>query len=197
MRCQRKTVYVSLVSSHKILNSFVWLLLDRKHNFNKYPRSTIDSLGTPYDYKSLMHYGRKAFSNNGKPTILVKKSGVCSVGFLWVIDSLHRTGSRCYFNKNLKKKWSARGGRGEEGKGGSLSSSLSPSHRPPREFCFSLPNLPTKRPLRWRESQRGNLKAYPKITKQKKTKNKNRQQCTLDWEDALLLLNIICHFLGT
>ena len=110
MRCQRKTVYVSLVSSHKILNSFVWLLLDRKHNFIKYPRSTIDSLGTPYDYKSLMHYGRKAFSNNGKPTILVKKSGVCSVGFLWVIDSLHRTGSRCYFNKKNGKR------AGDEGK---------------------------------------------------------------------------------
>ncbi len=46
--------------------------------FYKYSRSTIDSLGTRYDYGSLMHYGRTAFSKNGRPTIVPKRSGVCN-----------------------------------------------------------------------------------------------------------------------
>lgn len=43
----------------------------------KYNNSLIDSLGTPYDYRSVMHYSEKAFSKNGLPTILVKQEGVC------------------------------------------------------------------------------------------------------------------------
>ncbi|KAL9973968.1 hypothetical protein ACROYT_G020495 [Oculina patagonica] len=48
---------------------------DRVNNFRKYPRSTIDSLGTSYDYGSLMHYGSDAFSRNGRPTIVVRRPG--------------------------------------------------------------------------------------------------------------------------
>jgi len=31
-----------------------------------------DSFGAPYDYKSTMHYDKKAFSSNGKDTIRTK-----------------------------------------------------------------------------------------------------------------------------
>merc|ERR1712215_495017 len=52
------------------------IISNMKFNFNKYPRSTIDSLGTPYDYGSVMHYGSRAFSSNRRPTITPKQSGV-------------------------------------------------------------------------------------------------------------------------
>lgn len=41
---------------------------DMKFNFNKFTTSTIDSLGTPYDFQSMMHYGATAFGR-GRQTI--------------------------------------------------------------------------------------------------------------------------------
>jgi len=52
------------------------ILQGMEFNFNKYDRSKIDSLGTPYDYNSVMHYDSTAFSRNGRPTILPRKQGV-------------------------------------------------------------------------------------------------------------------------
>jgi hypothetical protein len=48
---------------------------DMRYNFDKYPRSTIDSLNTPYDYGSIMHYGPTAFGQ-GRTTIVPKNKGV-------------------------------------------------------------------------------------------------------------------------
>lgn len=45
------------------------------YNFKKYTASMIDSLNTPYDYGSIMHYDSKAFGG-GRVTIRPKKSGV-------------------------------------------------------------------------------------------------------------------------
>ena len=41
-----------------------------EYNFEKYSHQEADLLGLPYDYKSVMHYGRTSASKNGKPTML-------------------------------------------------------------------------------------------------------------------------------
>ena len=38
-------------------------------NFDKYNSATINMYNTTYDYVSIMHYGRKAFTNDGEDTI--------------------------------------------------------------------------------------------------------------------------------
>lgn len=58
-------------------DSLKYLLTGKAGNFRKYPVSKIDSLGTPYDFESVMHYGAKAFSVNKLLTIVPKKPGVC------------------------------------------------------------------------------------------------------------------------
>lgn len=65
---------------------FAYFLSDQLFNFNKYPRSTIDSLGTPYDYDSIMHYAPKEFSRNNRYTIQPRRQGV-------------RIGNRSYLSK--------------------------------------------------------------------------------------------------
>ncbi|XP_041120346.1 high choriolytic enzyme 2 [Polyodon spathula] len=45
------------------------ILKDREHNFEKYKTN---NLNTGYDYGSIMHYGRFAFSEDGAPTIIPK-----------------------------------------------------------------------------------------------------------------------------
>ena len=37
--------------------------------FDKYSWKTLDDLGKDYDYQSIMHYDRRAFTKNGQPTV--------------------------------------------------------------------------------------------------------------------------------
>lgn len=48
----------------------------KSHNFNRKSGSEIDSMGSVYDYGSIMHYGATAFSKNGEDTIDPKVAGV-------------------------------------------------------------------------------------------------------------------------
>lgn len=45
-----------------------------RDNFEKVDPMKFDSFNTTYDYKSLMHYGPTAFSENGRRTIIPKDS---------------------------------------------------------------------------------------------------------------------------
>uniref|UniRef100_A0A915D7Q1 Metalloendopeptidase n=1 Tax=Ditylenchus dipsaci TaxID=166011 RepID=A0A915D7Q1_9BILA len=41
--------------------------------FEKYTTATVQTLGSDYDYSSIMHYGPSAFSRNGMPTIVPRR----------------------------------------------------------------------------------------------------------------------------
>lgn len=71
----------------KFLLNFCSISWGMAYNFNKYGRNTIDSLGTPYDYGSVMHYDSYAFSFNGRPTILPNKQGVTGVKYFLLLFS--------------------------------------------------------------------------------------------------------------
>ncbi|RMX55837.1 hypothetical protein pdam_00009546 [Pocillopora damicornis] len=85
-----------------------------KKNFHKYRRSTIDSLLTPYDYGSVMHYRSKAFSKNGKPTIIVKKHGV-TIGQRRRLSPIDARQADLMYKAECKRRAKVKG-RGEKGK---------------------------------------------------------------------------------
>ncbi|KAJ8004408.1 hypothetical protein DPEC_G00135400 [Dallia pectoralis] len=59
--------------------TIVWdnIIQGQEHNFKKYPTN---NLNTIYDYSSVMHYGRFAFSEDGGPTIIPKPDPWIPIG---------------------------------------------------------------------------------------------------------------------
>lgn len=51
---------------------YLTVLLDQHYNFQTYSHGEADPLDLPYDYGSIMHYPKCAFSSNGDPTIVPK-----------------------------------------------------------------------------------------------------------------------------
>uniref|UniRef100_G3NRD7 Metalloendopeptidase n=1 Tax=Gasterosteus aculeatus TaxID=69293 RepID=G3NRD7_GASAC len=59
--------------------SIVWrnIMPDQIHNFRKH---VTNNLNSPYDYNSVMHYGRYAFSEDGGPTIIPRPDPYVPIG---------------------------------------------------------------------------------------------------------------------
>lgn len=76
---------------------------ENKHNFNKYGHGSIDSLGVPYDYGSIMHYGKRDFARwPWQTTIRPRKSGV-SIGQRSHLSPLDVKQMNLYYKCNTKK----------------------------------------------------------------------------------------------
>ncbi|XP_013144359.1 PREDICTED: uncharacterized protein LOC106107891 [Papilio polytes] len=51
------------------------ILQPARHNFRKYNTFAVSDFGIGYDYESVLHYSRKAFSSNGQDTLVPKQNG--------------------------------------------------------------------------------------------------------------------------
>ena len=99
--------YFLLVFLFLLIVLFLFLLLlfwtAQKHNFRKYSTSSINSLNVPYDYGSIMHYGKRDFSKFPYllTTIKPKKSGV-SIGQRKHLSALDVRQMNLYYECNKK-----------------------------------------------------------------------------------------------
>ena len=77
-----------------------------KFNFEKYTSSKINDLGVGYDYESVMHYGAKAFSKDGRSlTISIKKgmnTGNSRLGQRYGLSVKDKEQARRLYNCNGK-----------------------------------------------------------------------------------------------
>ena len=58
----------------KIIVYKIFILEGMQYNFEKYKTTEVES-SEPYDYESIMHYPKNAFSKNGRDTIVQLKRG--------------------------------------------------------------------------------------------------------------------------
>jgi hypothetical protein len=68
-----------------------------ENNFAKYNNSVVDTQNTPYDYASVMHYERDAFSSNGLPTIVPTQPNV-QIGQRYNMSTLDILEVRLFYN---------------------------------------------------------------------------------------------------
>ncbi|CAH3104393.1 unnamed protein product, partial [Pocillopora meandrina] len=74
---------------------------DQKHNFRKYSHGTIDSLGVPYDYGSIMHYGKRDFAKWPWQTTIKTKNGA-SIGQRSHLSALDVKQMNLFYDCNKK-----------------------------------------------------------------------------------------------
>ena len=86
----------------KIFNSYLPFLtiLGQKHNFAK-RWSSIDSLDSPYDYASIMHYGKRDFAKWPWQVTIRTKNGA-KIGQRRHLSKLDREKMNKYYNCNKK-----------------------------------------------------------------------------------------------
>ncbi|XP_044007317.1 zinc metalloproteinase nas-13-like isoform X1 [Aphidius gifuensis] len=75
-------------------------------NFNKVEKDESDAFGVSYDYGSIMHYSKNAFSSNGAPTIEpTEDNGLLDfIGKIFQIKSITNLGQREGFsNRDIQK----------------------------------------------------------------------------------------------
>ena len=59
---------------------FYFPFTEHSRNFQKYPRDLGSSFGKPYDYDSVMHYSRFAFSKDLDVPTIIPADGEASIG---------------------------------------------------------------------------------------------------------------------
>jgi len=69
------TIILKIYTTGGIFNGILNILFSAYWpDFSKVPDNVTSTFGLPYDYTSVMHYPRYAFSKNGKETIVAKVS---------------------------------------------------------------------------------------------------------------------------
>lgn len=90
---------------YKVLSTFLLIFVDRTGDFTKQQNNIMDTLGTVYDYGSIMHYSSTTFSINGKPTLVPKfnthgnmgqRSDMSEVD-IWKINKLYGCENGIYY----------------------------------------------------------------------------------------------------
>jgi hypothetical protein len=82
----------------------MFTLTAMRFNFEKYTSSKINDLGVGYDYESVMHYGAKAFSKDGRSlTISIKKGKTTNdikLGQRYGLSDMDKKQARLLYNCN-------------------------------------------------------------------------------------------------